>query len=70
MMRIKKYTIEQIFDWFASNEDLLKMQYDKHIVKDKKIPKNAFPFERFCLIMFDREMNEYDNLIKKTKKNI
>ena len=66
-MRIKKYTIEQIFDWFASNEDLLKMKYNKHITKDKKIPKNAFPFERFCLIMFDREMNEYDNLIKKTK---
>ena len=23
MMRIKKYSIEQIFDWFSSNEDLL-----------------------------------------------
>jgi len=69
-MKNKKYTIEEIFDWFASNEDLLKMLFEKMIQKDKKIPKNAFPFERFCLIMFEKQMNEYDELIKKTKKNI
>jgi len=69
-MKTKKYTIEEIFDWFASNEDLLKMLFQKMIKNDKKIPKNAFPFERFCLIMFEKQMNEYDELVKKTKKNI
>lgn len=62
-MRTKKYSIPEIFDWMASNEDLLKMLYKK-VQKDKKIPKGAFPFERFCLVMFETQMDEYDKLKK------
>ena len=62
-MRTKKYTIPEIFDWFADNEQTLKVLYTK-VKKDKKIPKGAFPFERFCLVMFETQMNEYDKLKK------
>jgi len=68
-MKTKKYTIREIFNWFTSNEDLLKMLYNKNIKKDKNIPKNAFPFEKFCLVMFEQQMDEYDKLVLKTKKN-
>ena len=36
----------------------------KKVQKDKKIPKGAFPFERFCLVMFETQMDEYDKLKK------
>jgi len=60
----KKYTIREIFDWYTYNADILPIMYKKTVMKDKKIPKGAFPFEKFCLIMFETEMNDYDNLKK------
>lgn len=62
--REKKYTIREIFDWIVTNEEMLPIMYKKFVLKDKRIPKGAFPYERFCLVMFEREMNDYDKLKK------
>jgi hypothetical protein len=67
---MKKYTIEQIFDWLADQEEFLHFAYNKSVVKNKKIPKNAIPFERFCLLAFENGMKEYDLLVKQTKKRM
>jgi hypothetical protein len=63
VLKEKKYTIREIFDWMAVNEETCKVLYEK-VKKDKKIPKGAFPLERFCLVMFETQMDEYDNLKK------
>jgi hypothetical protein len=66
---MKKYTIEQIFDWFADMEDFCHATYKSHVKKDKEL-KNKLPFERYCLIMFEQNMKEYDQLVKRTKKRM
>jgi hypothetical protein len=67
---MKKYTIEQIFDWLADQEEFLHFAYKQSVVKNKKIPKNVLPFERFCLLDFENGMKEYDELVKRTKKRL